>query len=54
MTANTAPLSDVAIIGGGPVGMTLALALAANGLEVTLIDRLAAGIRSAPDVDGRA
>ena len=38
MTNNTALSTDVLIIGAGPVGMTLALALAAGPLRVLLLD----------------
>ena len=31
-------IADIAIIGGGPVGATLALALAAGGIEATVLE----------------
>lgn len=48
MTADTLHRCDVAIAGGGPVGLTLALALAARGFEVTVADA------SAPPGEGPA
>ena len=41
MTEPVAPLdtTDIAIVGAGPVGMTLALALAGGPQRVLLIDR---------------
>jgi len=41
--AETTLNTDVLIIGAGPVGMTLALALADSPLRVTLIDRRSRG-----------
>ncbi|MFD2739697.1 FAD-dependent monooxygenase [Sulfitobacter aestuarii] len=45
---------DIAIIGGGLNGPTLALALARTGLRVTLIDALALKTRKNAAFDGRA
>ena len=46
--------SDIIIIGGGLIGPALALALAAPGFRVTVLDRVAATRRAEPDFDGRA
>lgn len=45
--------TDIAIVGGGLNGPALALALAGNGLRVTLIDALAREIREGAEFDGR-
>ena len=45
---------DVAIVGGGLIGSTLALALDFHGLKVSLIDRLDEAVRTDPAFDGRA
>lgn len=45
---------DVAITGGGLVGLTLALALAQGGLRVVVIDPADPGTILAPGFDGRA
>ena len=45
---------DIAIIGAGPVGGTLALALAARGHKVLLVDRAALAPMEDPAFDGRA
>ncbi|MGC9270385.1 UbiH/UbiF/VisC/COQ6 family ubiquinone biosynthesis hydroxylase [Acidiphilium sp.] len=45
---------DIAIIGAGPVGAALALALADTGRSVLLIDRAALPPMEHPDFDGRA
>jgi 2-octaprenyl-6-methoxyphenol hydroxylase len=45
---------DVAIIGAGPVGGTLALALAARGRTVLLVDQADLTPMEDPDFDGRA
>lgn len=37
------PTSDVLIVGAGPTGLTLATALAARGIQATVVDRQAAG-----------
>jgi len=42
------------IIGGGLIGPALALALAQAGFRVTVLDRVAAKRRGAPEFDGRA
>jgi 2-octaprenyl-6-methoxyphenol hydroxylase len=46
--------TDIAIVGGGLNGPTLALALAQIGLRVTLIDRLPAAAREDAAFDGRS
>ncbi|WP_340240755.1 FAD-dependent monooxygenase [Sulfitobacter pontiacus] len=46
--------TDIAIVGGGLNGPTLALALAQIGLRVTLIDRLPAATREDTAFDGRS
>ena len=46
--------TDIAIVGGGLSGPTLALALAANGLKVTVIDAQKAQTRKADGFDGRS
>lgn len=46
-------LHDVAIIGAGPVGLTLACALADAGFEVAVIERQARAALSDPSPDGR-
>lgn len=45
---------DVTILGGGLVGMTLALALEQPGFRVALVDPVPVAARGAPDFDGRA
>lgn len=45
---------DIAIVGGGLVGGTLAVALAATGAEIALIDRLAPSRQTDAAFDGRA
>lgn len=45
--------ADALIIGGGLVGQTLALALAAHALEVVMIERVDPDANLAPGVDGR-
>lgn len=46
--------ADVAIIGGGLVGLTLAAALGKAGLTVTVIDRDRPSAHVAPEYDGRS
>ncbi|KIN74720.1 FAD-dependent monooxygenase [Sulfitobacter guttiformis] len=46
--------TDIAIIGGGLNGPALALALAASGLRVTIIDALPFAIRNDAGFDGRS
>ncbi|KEJ90420.1 FAD-dependent monooxygenase [Sulfitobacter donghicola] len=46
--------TDIVIVGGGLSGPTLALALAASGLNVTVIDAQKAQLRTADDFDGRS
>lgn len=45
--------TEIAVVGGGLAGVTLALACAAGGLEVALIDRLPLKAMLAPRFDGR-
>ncbi len=45
--------TDVAIVGGGMAGMTLAVALAKGGLQVTLVDRLQPSEMASDRFDGR-
>ena len=45
---------DIVVVGGGLVGSTLALAMARHGLEVALVDPVAAERRADPEFDGRA
>jgi 2-octaprenyl-6-methoxyphenol hydroxylase len=53
-SALRAPDADVAIAGGGMVGLTLAVALADAGLTVAVVDTLSASTREAPGYDGRS
>ena len=46
--------ADAIVVGGGMVGGTLALALAAGGLAVTLVDRTPLPAMAAASYDGRA
>lgn len=46
--------ADIAIVGGGLVGATLAVALASGGAEVCVIDRLTPASQTEPTFDGRA
>lgn len=46
--------ADVAIVGGGFVGLTVAIGLAEAGLEVAVIDRSAPADQTLPAFDGRA
>ncbi len=43
----------ILIVGGGLNGTTLALALAQNGFQVVLVDRMSVDLRSDPGFDGR-
>ncbi len=45
--------SDVVIVGGGPIGGTLACALAKAGLQVAVVDQAPAEKMLDPDLDGR-
>ena len=45
---------DVAVVGAGPVGGTLALRLAQTGMAVAVLDRAALPPMEHPDFDGRA
>ncbi len=51
--ANAHNSADVAIIGGGLIGLTQALALAAHGISSHVIDRADPAIMLAPGFDGR-
>jgi len=44
---------EVMIVGGGMVGMSLAIALAGAGVEVAVIERFEPGFDQEPDFDGR-
>jgi 2-octaprenyl-6-methoxyphenol hydroxylase len=46
--------AGVVVQGAGPAGATLACRLAAEGIEVALIDRMELGAMAAPAFDGRA
>ena len=48
------PKRDVLILGGGMVGMTLALTLARTGFSCHVIDRAAPEVYLADTFDGRA
>ena len=54
MTVDNTYRCDVAIAGGGPVGLTLALALARRGFDVTLADAAPAPDKVKGPADGRA
>jgi 2-octaprenyl-6-methoxyphenol hydroxylase len=55
MTDRTAPASfDCILVGGGLVGQTLALALAAHELSVAVVERADPDAHLAPGFDGRA
>ncbi len=45
---------DTVVVGGGLVGSALALALARHGMDVALLDPVAADVRADPEFDGRA
>lgn len=45
--------NHVMIVGAGPAGLCLSLALAARGMEVDLVDRQPANALAAPSFDGR-
>src|SRR5215475_7261633 len=47
-------IADVAIVGGGMVGMTLAAALGSAGLAVVIVDAEAPAARTAAPFDGRS
>lgn len=49
----TIPDSDVLIVGGGPVGLSLATALAQAGLRATVLDQQPETALAAPAPDGR-
>ena len=51
--ADTQPLYDVAIVGGGLVGASLACALAPSGLKVALVEAVAFKAASQPSYDDR-
>lgn len=46
-------LTDVALIGGGPVGLATALSLAKAGLDVCVLERAPEAVWSEPPFDGR-
>ncbi len=46
--------ADICVVGAGPVGATLACRLAAAGLRVAVVDRVALPPLEHPDFDGRA
>lgn len=52
--ADSSPLFDVAVIGGGLIGPTLALALVQKGFSVALLDAAPPRARAAKGFDGRA
>jgi 2-octaprenyl-6-methoxyphenol hydroxylase len=54
MTDTTPIRVDIVIVGGGLIGPALALALAAPGFRVAVVDQVAAKRRAEPDFDGRA
>ena len=45
---------DTVVVGGGLIGSALALALARHGMDVALLDPVAAEVRADPEFDGRA
>ncbi|GAA6153552.1 5-demethoxyubiquinol-8 5-hydroxylase UbiM [Pseudoteredinibacter isoporae] len=47
------PQSDIAIVGAGPTGLSLACMLADTGLKITLIDTLSHEQLAQPQMDGR-
>jgi ubiquinone biosynthesis UbiH/UbiF/VisC/COQ6 family hydroxylase len=51
--SETATEFDVVIIGAGPAGLSLAGALAEQGLAIALVERLPATALAAPEFDGR-
>jgi 2-octaprenyl-6-methoxyphenol hydroxylase len=51
---NTDVVADVLIVGGGFVGLTLAVALAGKGLAVAVVDRVTPEAQQASRYDGRA
>jgi 2-octaprenyl-6-methoxyphenol hydroxylase len=51
---STAPRPDVIILGGGLVGTTLSLALAAHGIACVVVDPADPAVTLAPAFDGRA
>jgi ubiquinone biosynthesis UbiH/UbiF/VisC/COQ6 family hydroxylase len=53
MSTNPPRPADVLIIGGGPSGLALAIALADRGLASTVIDAQEAGVLADPTPDGR-
>jgi 2-octaprenyl-6-methoxyphenol hydroxylase len=54
MSGSPSSQTDVAIVGGGMVGMTLALALGQAGLDVTVLDAAPPQTALDPAFDGRA
>lgn len=53
-TPTPAQHSDILIMGAGPVGLALALALVRSGLSVRVIDRISPATLADPAFDGRA
>ena len=52
--ANSRPKPEICIVGAGPVGLTLALALADAGIPCLVVDRGTAPMSQSTDFDGRA
>ncbi|MFC3227268.1 UbiH/UbiF/VisC/COQ6 family ubiquinone biosynthesis hydroxylase [Marinibaculum pumilum] len=52
----TAPAlrADIAVVGGGLVGLAMAVALARVGASVAVVDRMAPSVQLQPEFDGRA
>src|SRR5690349_13155952 len=46
--------ADVAVVGGGLVGATLAVALARHGIKVAVVDRVDPAVMTGDRFDGRA
>ena len=53
MTKRSTSRSDVAIIGAGPAGLSLARSLAGMGLDVVIVEKLQEKVLAAPPMDGR-
>lgn len=52
-SSSSSPHSDVLIVGAGPAGLALAIALAQGGLAVTVLEQQPAGALAQPVPDGR-